>query len=215
MIDLHLADLLELRRGIGRSKEHTLFRLREDIGKTKIDHITREFLVDFAKRRAKSGAGPFTIGIDISFLGTVMEHAAAVHGIKVPTDQLRLGRIALHRLGLVAKSAERDRRPTDEELAQIIKTAADNPRQIIPLSRIIQFAVATALRQDEISRILWENLIRREPPCASGSASIRDSKPRTIRPSPSSPTPVTTPARSSSSKASAPANPPGSSSHTR
>jgi len=157
LIDLHFADLKELGRGIGRSKEHTLFRLRETIGAARLNQITREFLVDFAKRRAKEGAGPVTISIDLSFIGTVLEHASAVHGIKVPMDEIRLGRIALNRLGLVAKSAERDRRPTPEELDLIIKTADTNPRQIIPLGRIIKFAVATALRQDEISRVLWED----------------------------------------------------------
>jgi integrase len=157
LIDLHLADLKELRRGIGRSKEHTLFRLRDMVGATRVSRINREFLVDFAKRRAKQGAGPVTIGIDLSFIGTVLEHAAAVHGITVPTEQVRLGRIALNRLGLVAKSAERDRRPTADELAQIIATADANPRQIIPLGRIVKFAVATALRQDEISRVMWED----------------------------------------------------------
>ena len=157
LIDLHLEDLKELGRGIGRSKEHTLFRLKDTIGGTRLSNIDREFLVNFAKRRAKQGAGPVTISIDISFMGTVMEHAAAVHGIAVPTEQIRLGRIALNRLGLIAKSAERDRRPTTEELDLIIRTAETNPRQIIPLARIIKFAVATALRQDEISRVLWED----------------------------------------------------------
>lgn len=157
LIDLHFADLKELKRGIGRSKEHTLYRLRETIGATRLSQITRESLVDFAKRRAKEGAGPVTISIDLSFIGTVLEHASAVHGVVVPMEQIRLGRIALNRLGLVAKSAERDRRPTQEELDLIIKTAEENPRQIIPLGRIIKFAVATALRQDEISRVLWED----------------------------------------------------------
>jgi integrase len=157
LIDLHFADLAELNRSVGRSKEHALFRIKEEIGKTRINDLTREFLVNFAKQRAMSGAGPVTISIDISFIGTMMEHAAAVHGIDVPVDQLRLARIALHRLGLVARANERDRRPTEQEIAQIIDTANNNPRQIIPLGRIIQFAIATALRQDEISRVLWED----------------------------------------------------------
>lgn len=62
-----------------------------------------------------------------------MEHAAAVHGVPAPIEQLRLGRIALNRLGLVSKSAERDRRPTQAELDLIIATVDGNPRQIIPL----------------------------------------------------------------------------------
>jgi integrase len=114
-------------------------------------------LVQFAKRRVKEGAGPVTIGIDISFIGTIMEHAAAVHGINVPANEVRLARIALARLGLIAKSAERDRRPTPDELTQIITTAQSNPRQIIPLGRIVRFAVATAMRQDEICRVVWED----------------------------------------------------------
>ncbi|MEQ1714216.1 MAG: hypothetical protein ABL908_22840, partial [Hyphomicrobium sp.] len=83
LIDLHFADLKELKRGIGRSKEHTLYRLRETIGATRLSQITRESLVDFAKRRAKEGAGPVTISIDLSFIGTVLEHASAVHGVVV------------------------------------------------------------------------------------------------------------------------------------
>lgn len=157
IIDLHFADLHELRRSIGRSKESVLLRIKDSIGTTRISHISRDGLVQFAKRRAKEGAGPVTIGIDISFIGTVMEHAAAVHGIHVPTDQLRLARIALNRLGLIDKSAERDRRPTQEELDQIIATATANPRQIIPLARLVKFAVATAMRQDEVCRVLWED----------------------------------------------------------
>ena len=154
---MHLADLVELKRPIGRSKEATLSRLRASIGATKVSNISREFLIDFAKRRAKEGAGPVTISIDVSFIGTVLEHAAAVHGMIVPIEQMRLGRIALNRLGLVDKSAERHRRPTKEELALIIAYADANPRQIIPLGRIVKFAVATAMRQDEISRVLWDD----------------------------------------------------------
>jgi hypothetical protein len=56
LIDLHLEDLKELGRGIGRSKEHTLFRLKDTIGGTRLSNIDREFLVNFAKRRAKQGA---------------------------------------------------------------------------------------------------------------------------------------------------------------
>lgn len=157
LIDLHFADLAELHRSVGRSKEAALLRLRETIGSTRIAHISRDLLVQFAKRRAKEGAGPVTIGIDLSFIGTVMEHGAAVHGIQVPIEQLRLARIALHRLGLISKSAERDRRPSPEELDQIIQTAESNPRQIIPLARLVKFAVATAMRQDEICRVLWSD----------------------------------------------------------
>ncbi|MFY9656489.1 MAG: hypothetical protein WAK01_07865 [Methylocystis sp.] len=61
------------------------------------------------------------------------------------------------RLDLVGKGNERDRRPTQEELDRIIAALEANPRQLIPVARILRFAVATAMRQDEITRILWED----------------------------------------------------------
>lgn len=157
LIELHFADLGELGRAFGRSKESALLRLKDDLGSNRISNITRDTLIQFAKRRAKQGAGPVTIGIDISFIGTVLEHAAAIHGIAVPTEQVRLARIALNRLGLVARSQERDRRPTRDELDTIIKSADQNFRQIIPLGRIVKFAVATAMRQEEICRVTFED----------------------------------------------------------
>lgn len=158
LIELHFSDLGELGRAFGRSKESTLLRLKDSsLGGTRISNITRDSLVQFAKTRVKEGAGPVTIGIDISFIGTILEHAAAIHGILVPTEQVKLARIALNRLGLIARSNERDRRPSADELASIFKEADTNFRQIIPLSRVVKFAVATAMRQDEICRVVFED----------------------------------------------------------
>jgi len=63
-----------------------------------------------------------------------------------------LARIALARLGLVGQGNERDRRPTQDELDSLVAAFED---QKIPVGRVIRSAVATATRQDEISRIEW------------------------------------------------------------
>jgi len=55
------------------------------------------------------------------------------------------------------KGDERDRRPTQDELDRIILALEANVRQQIPVGRIIRFAVATAMRQDEIARIEWRD----------------------------------------------------------
>ena len=68
-------------------------------------------------------------------------------------EAIVLARIALGRLGLVGKGNERDRRPTQDELDRLVAGFEFNPYQKIPVGRIIRFAVATAMRQDEISRI--------------------------------------------------------------
>jgi hypothetical protein len=48
--------------------------------------------VEVGRRRAKEGAGPVTIAIDISYVGTVLQHVSAVYGYQVPAEQLRPGR---------------------------------------------------------------------------------------------------------------------------
>jgi len=157
-----MTDMAQVGRAARRSKEYTLDRLKASIGNVETSALTREFILEFGRKRAKEGAGPVTIAIDISYLGTVLQHASAVYGYKVPTEQLRLGRAALLHLGLIAKSKERNRRPTQDEIDRITKCFDFTPGYRIPMSRIIKFAIATAMRQEEITRILWEDL--REDP---------------------------------------------------
>ena len=163
LIDLHLADMAEIGKPAQRSKEATLLRLRSELGATKLAHLTRERIIDFGRERAKHGAGPATLAIDLSFISTVLQHAAAVYGCEVPTEQLRLGRAALLRLGLIGKAVERDRRPTPEELGRILSHFRMLGRYVIPMERVIKFAIASAMRQEEITRLLVEDFNRAAP----------------------------------------------------
>jgi integrase len=185
LITLHIDDLVEVGKPIRRSKAAVMESLKISLGRVRISDLTRERLIEFGKKRAKQGAGPATLAIDFSFIRTVMSHVAAVHGIEVPTENVRLARIALQRLGLVGKGNERDRRPTQDELDRIIEHAENNPRQFIPLARMVRFAVATAMRLDEICRIEWTDVdlkkktvkVRnRKDPRRSDSATARRSE---------------------------------------
>lgn len=158
LIDLHISDMCEVGKAPGRSKEATLKMLKRELGKLSMVEIDRERVVKFGRARTAMGAGPTTIGIDVGVIKLVLQHAAAVHGLPVRIEPVDLGRIALKRLGLVGHSNERDRRPTDEELEKLIAHFDGNARQIIPMGRIIKFAVATAMRQEEIFRVTWSDL---------------------------------------------------------
>jgi integrase len=157
LIDLHIRDMCEVGKAPGRSKAATLLMLRRRLGRHTMVEVDRECIVEFGRARAKDGAGPTTLGIDVGVIKLVMQHAAAVHGIPVRVEPIDLGRIALKRLGLVGHSHERDRRPTADELDRLITHFDGNPRQIIPMGRIIKFAVATAMRQEEICRVVWSD----------------------------------------------------------
>lgn len=158
IIDLHIADMAEVGKPLLRSKRNCLEKLRRDLGNERLNDLTRERLIKFGKDRAREGAGPVTVAMDIGYIKTLLVHVAAVHGVPVPTEQVALARVALRRLELVGKGNERDRRPTADELQRIIHYVDNNPYQKIPVGRLVKFAVATAMRQSEICSLRWADI---------------------------------------------------------
>jgi integrase len=157
LVRLHRDDLQEVGKRIGRSKSASLAFLEERLGRLQLQELDRDRLIQFGKERAAEGAGPVTLGMDLGYVKTILSHAAAVHGVPLSTESIDLARIALGRLGLIGKGLERDRRPTQDELDRLIAAFEANIRQQIPLGRIIRFAVATAMRQEEICRVAWSD----------------------------------------------------------
>ncbi|CAN5214619.1 site-specific integrase [soil metagenome] len=158
LIDIHVADMKEVGKAPGRSKAAILEMLSRRLGKKKIPELDRELFVTFGRGRAAEGAGPVTLGMDLGVIRLVLQHANAVHGLSVSTEPVDLARYALKRLGLVGKSEERDRRPTEDEIAALITHFETGAPRTIPMGRIIRFAIATAMRQDEIFRVVWDDL---------------------------------------------------------
>ncbi len=158
LIDLHIADMCAVGKPPRRSKEATLATLKRDLGKEKIGHLDRHKLIEYGRKRSDQGAGPVTLGIDIGVIKMILTHAAAVHGLEISPEPVDLARIALKRLGLIGKGVERDRRPTAAELNRLFRCFDKNERLTLPMTRIVQFAVATAMRLDEICRAEWSDL---------------------------------------------------------
>lgn len=157
LVDLHIADMKAVGRAPGRSKTATLAMIKRELGKRAIVEIDRDRLIQFGRDRAAQGAGPVTLSMDIGAIKLVVAHAAAVHGLAVSIEQVELARYALKRLGLIGKSNERDRRPTEEELRALFDHFDGIRRKSIPMSRVIRFAIATAMRQEEIFRVTWDD----------------------------------------------------------
>lgn len=170
LIKLHIADMTEVGKPPGRSKAATLEMLKRELGAKSVVDLDRNELVKFGRARAAQGAGPVTLSMDIGAIKLVVSHAAAVHGLDVSVEQINLARIALKRLGLIGKSNERDRRPTDEELEKLFRHFDMNERYTIPMSRVIRFAIATAMRQEEIFRATCASPAN----CATGLPSATD-----------------------------------------
>lgn len=152
LIDLHIADMLEVGKALRRSKTYSLEKLKARLGHVRLEVLDRERIIQFARDRRAEGAGPPTISADIYCIKTV-RLPSAVHGLPVSPEQVDLARVALKRLGLVGKAQERDRRPAQEELDQLLAYFEGNSRQKSPMARLVTFAVATAMRQSEICSI--------------------------------------------------------------
>jgi hypothetical protein len=135
LIDLHDADMHEVEKPPRRSKAAVLGALKLSLGCVKIMNLDRAHLINYGKCRAKQGAGPATLAIDFSFIRTVLSRAAAVHGIEVSAEDVRLARITLTRLDLVGKAIERDRRPMQDEIDKLIAFFEGNSRQLVPMAR--------------------------------------------------------------------------------
>jgi integrase len=158
LIDLHVEDMCAVGKAPRRSKAATLKALKRELGACNMAELDRNRLVCFGRERAQDGAGPMTLSIDVGMIKLVLSHAAAVHGLPVRVEPVDMARFALKRLGLIGKGQERDRRPTQEELDRLVAHFDGNARQIAPLGRVIKFAVATAMRQEEICRVTWNDL---------------------------------------------------------
>lgn len=158
LVDAHIADMLEVGKPLRRSKAYSLDLLKKRLGRLPVSQLDRQRVVDYGRSRALEGAGPATVGAEVSYIKTMMTHAAAVHGVAVSAEQIDLARVALSRLGIVGKSRERNRRPTEDELELLFNHFDTWDRLTIPMSRIVKFAIATAMRESEITSVTWRDL---------------------------------------------------------
>ncbi len=72
LINLHREDLKEVGKPIGRSKAASLTLLEKRLGRLRLPELDRARLIQFGKERAREGAGPVTLGIDLGYIKTIL-----------------------------------------------------------------------------------------------------------------------------------------------
>jgi integrase len=159
-----VADLIErynrevgARRPFGRTKEFSLRKLQEMLGDVKLSELNSNHVVRFAQQRESQGAGPVTIGIDLSYLGTVLRTMRALTQLNVSDEPVKEAQARLRIVDMIAKSRERDRRPTQTELDKLVAYFR-NGGSTLPMGDLIEFAVASGMRREEICRLRWHDL---------------------------------------------------------
>jgi integrase len=126
--------------------------------------LTSQKLVEFAQwRMSKEGGGvqAQTVGNDLSHLGAVLSVARPAWGYEVDALAMPDARKVLRKLGMVSKSKERNRRPTLDELDKLMDHFFEmqtRRKAQIDMPKMIAFAIFSTRRQEEITRIRWEDL---------------------------------------------------------
>lgn len=138
------------------SNEHYMLRtLSAYLGDLDAASLKPEDLVSYAQQRSDAGAGPYTINMDISKLGTVMRMVASAKHIKLP-DVVQDARPLLAHLKLIGGGGKRERRPTDDEMARILAHMAETYGPV--WADAVRFAVGSCMRRGEIVRLQWADL---------------------------------------------------------
>lgn len=93
-------------------------------------------------------------------LGTVIRYAGPLLGIKLPKDEYEEAMQLLRHQKIVRKSNKRNRRPTLDELDELMAYFYErhqNDRRCVPMHKIVAAAIFKCHRQDELLRDKWEN----------------------------------------------------------
>lgn len=152
----------EFGAGFGRSKEADLVRLQTyKIAKLDAIEIQPRDFVAHIVERIKT-VKPQTASNDLIWMRGVFKTARSAWGIPAALEALNDAAETCRRERLVAKPAQRSRRPTLGELEKILEYGkSTEPRRTIRTTDVILFALFSARRQDEITRILWADLDER------------------------------------------------------
>lgn len=151
--------LQSAKRDYGDTKKQVLRVIRSsDIGKMNCGEIKSQHIVKFAQ---SLNVKPQTVANYLAHLAAVFAVARPMWGYPLDKAAMDDARAVCKRMGITTRSRERDRRPALDELdqllehftAQRIKAPAASP-----MVDLLLFAMFSTRRQEEITRLAWEDL---------------------------------------------------------
>lgn len=143
---------------LGRSARQQLDWLKKsDFGKRKLTELSLESLTDLADDMLAEERQPQTVAGYLTILVNTL-HWASRRNFIIPVAALKEAMEHMWEDEIFARSEERDRRPSIDELDRILGAAVENKRQKIPLAKMIVFAIFSCRRLGEICRLRWEDL---------------------------------------------------------
>jgi integrase len=145
----------------GRSKLNSIDQLinRDEFAVLDAMKLTSGQLVAHARKRRKEGTGPATVNNDFIWLRTAMRAVRIGRDMPLELQAIDDAAFICRKEGLISKAEQRDRRPTIKELNQLLDYFSERDgRAETPMVEIVQFAIFSSRRQDEICRIRWADV---------------------------------------------------------
>lgn len=137
----------------GKSKNFDLTKLlKRDIAKFNVHKLSAKDLIAHVRQR-NTECLPQTAQNDLIYLNSVISTMAGVIDLDTDLTIFQSAREVLRREGMIAKSTQRERRPTKKELWQLSRFFSGSY-----MLHIMWFAVFSARRQNEIMKLRWEDL---------------------------------------------------------
>mgnify|MGYP000290529765 CR=1 FL=1 len=134
------------------SNEHYMLKaLERGLGAHRVATMTPQHLVDYATMRREEGAGPYTINMDVSKLGTVMRYGGAALSLALP-DVVGAARPLLSHLRLIGGGGHRERRPAEDELRRLL--AWLHREKGLVYAEAVAFAACSAMRRGEVCAVM-------------------------------------------------------------
>jgi len=157
-----VCDLLQKRRKngrrLGRSANQNLdSMIKHDRCQVPASTIDQNWFMSMADDLIKTGMLPQTAASYMAMLAASLKWAADREA-DVPYDVVMRAMKVLWDDEILARSEERERRPSLNELDQIFNAVLANKRQKIPVVTISVFAIYSCRRLSEICRLRWSDL---------------------------------------------------------
>jgi integrase len=134
---------------------YMLDHLVEDLGGERIAALTPERLVRWARDRRDAGAGPYTVNMELSALGTALRHVGSFKNWQF-ADVVGLARPLLLHLQLIGGGNRRTRRATDDELEAVLAWCQARDPMVADALRV---AAITGLRRSElVDKLRWSDI---------------------------------------------------------
>lgn len=156
---------------INRAAHSSLRAVCRVIGDTPLASLNRFHLQRWIDHRLGENVVGATIAHNLGLISGVLKWAKHTRHIDVDENLARDARRSLSAARVSTTSEERDRLPTETEIATIRAYFASQKKLKLPMEDLMDFAMASAFRLGEICRITWEDFRHNE-----GAILIRDRK---------------------------------------